>query len=232
MAKLEKSGIKRIVTIYAVLIIEAVITFIAAGRIDLPRVWAYFGLVTVCQSLVFVIMFILFPQMVEVVNARGEIKINKWWDMIFAIFFSLSTIILIPAVIGLDVGRFGWSYLNEWWMVVGIVFLLGSVFLAEWALIENKFFETAVRIQKERGHKVISTGPYSIIRHPGYVAMIFLYFSFPLIAGSFYSLFLSSFTALLLVIRTALEDKTLKMELDGYTEYTKRVKYRLLPGIW
>ena len=78
MAKLERSGIVRIVTICAAIVIESVITFIAAGRVDLPRVWAYFGIVIVCQFFIFVLMFARFPQMIEVVNARGEIKFNKW----------------------------------------------------------------------------------------------------------------------------------------------------------
>jgi len=232
MAKLERSGIKRIVTIYAVMIFEAVITFISAGRVDLPRVWTYFGIVTVCQSLIFVLMFVRFPQMVEVVNARGEIKATKTWDKIIMILYSLFTLILIPLITGLDIGRFNWSYLNEWSMVVGIVFLLGSMFVSEWALLSNKFFEPAVRIQKERGQYVVTTGPYAIIRHPGYTAMIFLYASFPLIAGSLYGFLVSLLTAILFVIRTALEDKTLQQELEGYIDYTKRVKYRLVPGIW
>jgi len=232
MAKLERSGIKRILTIYIVLIIEAVITFIAAGRIDLPRIWTYFGIVIVCQSLVFVIMFTRFPQMTEVVNARGEIKTVKTWDKIFTFLFSLSTILLTPIIAGLDVGRFNWSYLNSWWMALGIVFFLGSMFVTEWALLENKFFEPTVRIQKERGQYVVSTGPYAIVRHPGYLGMIFLYFSFPLIIGSLYALFVSLFVALLLVVRTALEDKTLQEELEGYVDYTKKVKYRLIPGMW
>ncbi|MCX5725798.1 MAG: isoprenylcysteine carboxylmethyltransferase family protein [Candidatus Saganbacteria bacterium] len=232
MAKLERSGIKRILTIYIVLIIEAMITFIAGGRIDLPRVWTYFGIVIVFQSFVFVLMIIRFPQMVEVVNARGEIKAVKTWDKIFALLFSLSTIILMPIIAGLDVGRFNWSYLNVWWMALGIIFFLGSMLITEWALFENKFFELAVRIQKERGQYVVSTGPYAIVRHPGYLGMIFLYFSFPLVIGSLYALFVSLFVALLLVARTALEDKTLQEELEGYVDYTKKVKYRLMPGIW
>ncbi len=232
MAKLERSGIIRILTIYSAIVFGAIILFVAAGRIDLPRAWTYFGMVIVCQTLVFILVFTRFPEMIEVINARGEMKMPKTWDKIFAALYALSTIILMPLIAGLDVGRYNWSYLSEWWMIPGIAFFLFAMFLAEWTLIENKFFEVGVRIQKERGHKVVSTGPYAFVRHPGYVAFIFLYFSLPLVVGSFYALSMSLVTALLIVIRTALEDKTLHQELEGYVDYAQKVKYRLLPGVW
>jgi len=230
--KLTRSGYRRIIIIYLAMLFNAILFFAAAGRIDLPRAWAYIIIIALLQTVIFILMFTRFPEMAEVVNARGEMKMPKVWDKLFALFYTIITIILLPLITGLDVGRSSWSSLNIWWMVPGIIFLLFAMFFSTWALLENKFFELGVRVQKERGQKVISTGPYAIVRHPGYIAFIFLYFSFPLIVGSFYALFASLFTALLLVIRTSLEDATLQKELDGYVEYTKKTKYRLIPFIW
>ena len=230
--KLTRSGYKRIVTIYLAMLFNVVLFFAAAGRLDLFRAWAYFILLALLQTFIFILMIIRFPEMAEVVNARGEMKMPKAWDKLFALFYVLAAIILLPLIAGLDVGRYGWSELNIWWMVPGIISMLFAMFLSEWALIENKFFELGVRVQKERGQKVVSTGPYAIVRHPGYFAFIFLYFSFPLIVGSFYALFASLVTALLLVVRTALEDATLQKELEGYVEHTKKTRYRLIPLIW
>ncbi|MFA4966658.1 MAG: isoprenylcysteine carboxylmethyltransferase family protein [Candidatus Margulisiibacteriota bacterium] len=230
--KLTSSGYKRIIVIYLVMLLNAVLFFAAAGRIDLMRAWVYFIVIMLCQTFFFILLFTRFPEMAEVVNARGEMKMPKVWDKLFAVFYSIVTMILIPIIAGLDVGRYNWSELNIWWMVAGVISLLFAMFLSEWALMENKFFELGVRIQKERGQKVVSTGPYAIVRHPGYIAFILLYFSFPMIVGSFYALFASLFTALLFVIRTALEDATLQKELEGYVEYTKKARYRLIPLIW
>jgi len=230
--KLTRSGYRRIIVIYLAMFFNAVLFFAAVGRINLLRAWIYFIVLALCQTFIFILMFTRFPEMAEVVNARGEMKMTKVWDKVFALFYTLITIILMPIIAGLDVGRYNWSYLNIWWIVPGVIFLFFAMFLSEWALLENKFFELGVRIQKERGQKVVSTGPYAVVRHPGYIAFILLYFSFPLIVGSFYALFASLFTALLLVIRTALEDATLQKELDGYVEYTKKTRYRLIPLIW
>lgn len=230
--KLTKSGYRRIIVIYGSMIWNAALFFAAAGRMDIPRAWFYFTLNFAVMSFIFLLFLIRFPQMAEVVNARGEVKISKGWDRIFVILYALTTLLIMPVLAGLDVGRFGWSHLDLWWLAVGTVFFCFAMFVSEWALLENKFFETTVRIQKEREQKVISTGPYAIVRHPGYIAFIFLYFAFPLVVGSFYTLFASAATALLLIIRAALEDSTLQRELPGYIDYTKKTKYRLIPLVW
>ena len=111
------------------------------------------------------------------------------------------------------------------------MFILGSV-LIHWAMLVNRHFESSVRIQKDRGHRVITTGPYRIVRHPGYVGAILFGISTPLIIGSVYGLIPGGIAVILLIIRTSLEDKLLRNELNGYVEYTKRVRYRLVPGLW
>ena len=101
-----------------------------------------------------------------------------------------------------------------------------------WALWVNRFFSSVVRIQTDRGHKVVRNGPYRFVRHPGYAAGIVSLISLPLVLGSMWGLIPAGLMVLLLIIRTHLEDTTLQKELAGYVDYTKRVRYRLLPWIW
>jgi len=99
-------------------------------------------------------------------------------------------------------------------------------------MISNIYFSTAVRIQYDRGHTVASGGPYCYIRHPGYLGMIIYHLSTPIILGSLWALIPASLTVTLFIIRTLLEDNTLKNKLEGYKEYAERVEYRLMPGVW
>jgi protein-S-isoprenylcysteine O-methyltransferase Ste14 len=100
------------------------------------------------------------------------------------------------------------------------------------AMYMNRFFSMTVRIQTERGHTVVDTGPYGTVRHPGYVGMLLFYAAVPFVLGSRWALVPAVFTVMLLIVRTALEDRTLRAELPGYTDYAARVHYRLLPGVW
>ena len=101
-----------------------------------------------------------------------------------------------------------------------------------WAEAVNKFFEPTVRIQTDRGHRVIDTGPYAIVRHPGYVSGFLVFIGMPLCLGSLWALIPAVLVCLLLVVRTIWEDQTLREELAGYEEYAQRVRYRLIPGVW
>ena len=104
--------------------------------------------------------------------------------------------------------------------------------LTIWAMASNRFFYSVVRIERERGHTVATSGPYGYVRHPGYVGGILFDLVTPLFLGSLWSFLPAGFTVCVLVVRTALEDRTLRAGLDGYEEYARRVRYRLLPGIW
>ena len=96
----------------------------------------------------------------------------------------------------------------------------------------NKFFSSAVRIQKDRGHTVISTGPYRFVRHPGYVGLCVFTLAEPLALGSWWAFIPGGLATILVIVRTVLEGRTLQAELPGYKEYAARVRYRLLPGVW
>jgi protein-S-isoprenylcysteine O-methyltransferase Ste14 len=104
--------------------------------------------------------------------------------------------------------------------------------ISVWALIANKFFSAVVRIQKERGHTVVTTGPYRFVRHPGYAGGVIAYLATPLALGTLWAYLPMGLILCALALRTALEDRTLQDELPGYAEYAARVRYRLLPGIW
>ncbi len=169
----------------------------------------------------------------ELINqrARGIRKDTKSWDKIL-----MPTAVLISyvqfVIIGLDVGRFQWSSLGIYFAVLGAALYIIVAFFSGWVVITNPYFEPTVRIQKDRDHKVITTGPYKIVRHPGYLASILFPISISLIIGSVIGLIPAAINILLIIIRTLLEDKTLINELEGYPEYVKKTKYRLVPGIW
>ena len=156
---------------------------------------------------------------------------EKPWDRLLAplVAFGYG---LIPVVAGLD-ARFGWSSpFNLPMKTLSLVVILAGYVLGSYALIENRFFTSIVRIQTERGHQVVSSGPYRWIRHPGYAGTLLAFLATPVLLDSRWAFLPAVLLTVVLVIRTALEDKVLQDELAGYADYAKRVRYRLLPGVW
>ncbi len=142
------------------------------------------------------------------------------------------TAIAIPITAGLD-ARFGPSVqFSATIKIIAMTLFLAGWALGSYALIMNRFFSGMVRIQKDRGQHVVDSGPYRYVRHPGYAGGLMTYISTPLLLDSLWSLIPIVLTITLLIIRTALEDKTLQEKLEGYREYTHKVHYRLIPGIW
>ena len=153
------------------------------------------------------------------------------WDKILAPLVGVGGD-LILLVVGLD-ALYGWSPAFGLTVnLVALVAILAGFVLASYALIENRFFSGMVRIQTERGHQVISTGPYRWVRHPGYAGALLTYLATPFFLDSRWALLAVLFFAVIIVIRTRLEDSTLQALLPGYREYAHRVRHRLLPGIW
>jgi protein-S-isoprenylcysteine O-methyltransferase Ste14 len=115
-------------------------------------------------------------------------------------------------------------------VAAGFVLLVSA--LSVWAMASNRFFSGTVRIQADRGHTVVDGGPYGFVRHPGYLAWCISAPAIPLMLGSLWALIPSLLGMCALVLRTSLEDRTLRKELPGYEDYARRVRYRLLPGVW
>jgi protein-S-isoprenylcysteine O-methyltransferase Ste14 len=159
-------------------------------------------------------------------------KDQKYWDkLLMSVFFiAIIGLYLIP---GFDVMRYEWSEpLPEWIRILAMLIHLPCFLLLGWVMRENTFLSQVVKIDKKRGHKVVTTGPYALVRHPMYTVVIVLLFAVPVALGSRFALILAVFLTLLLITRTYLEDRTLHAELDGYPEYAKQTRYRLIPGIW
>jgi protein-S-isoprenylcysteine O-methyltransferase Ste14 len=161
----------------------------------------------------------------------GQQADAKRWDKV------LSSLLVFgggaaPLVVGLD-ERFGWTPDLSLPVKVGsLAVILAGYLLSSYALVENQFFSGVVRIQTDRGHYVVSGGPYAWVRHPGYAGGLLIYLATPLFLDSLWAYLPALVLLGLLVVRTRLEDKTLMAELDGYSEYADLVRYRLLPGIW
>ena len=135
-------------------------------------------------------------------------------------------------VAGLD-HRFAWtSWFPQWLQVVALLVGILGLVLGSWAMVENRFFSAVVRIQQDRDHTVCRSGPYRWIRHPGYAGGVVWFLITPVVFNSAWAFIPSLVSAIFTVVRTALEDKTLRAELPGYQEYCNRTRYRLLPGIW
>ena len=201
------------------------VLFGSAGRWDLPFFWAFLGVVVV-----FLLAFRLLTdpglQQERVGHGSGRSR-SRAFRLALAPF-----VLGLLVVAGLDAGRFHWSAVPFGVQVAGLVGLAAALSLMLWAMAVNRFFSPAIYIQSERGHHVITGGPYRFIRHPGYLAMA-LIFGFGVLAlGSWWALLPAAGYALLILNRAAREDRFLQAELPGYAEYAKRVHYRVLPGVW
>lgn len=222
----KKNIFKRSIQVLMSIFLISALLFISAGKINFIYAWIYIAL----SIMVIIINLFIFPD--ELIAERGRSKDNvETWDKI------LTRLIMLPflslyIVAGLDI-RFGWSpKLDIWIHITGLaLFLLGNA-IVSWAMVSNPYFSTAVCIQHDRNHSVSKGGPYKYIRHPGYLGMIIYYIATPLFLGSLWSFIPAFLTSILFIIRTALEDNTLKNKLDGYANYALKVRYRIIPGIW
>lgn len=207
------------------------VLFTSAGHSDIPRARYFFIITFIYLIASNIVLYKLNP---ELLVQRLKIKRegSKTWDEVLVRVSNLTAMLLIPAVAGLDIGRYHWSSLGWSYTYLGIVLLVVSSVLINWAMIVNPYFEPTVRIQEERAHRVIASGPYAIVRHPGYLSGILWLASVPLILGSLYSFVPFGLYTALMSLRTYLEDKTLQDELEGYKEYAEKVRYRLFPLIW
>lgn len=212
-----------------VLLLQATILFTAAGSVSWIWAWVYLGISVASLVINGTIMLRTSP---ETIAERGRLGKSERWDKLVSGAWALALFLVVPLSAGLD-ARFGWTRrLGPEWNVGGALLLSLGLGLAAWAMIANAYFSTAVRIQSERGHRVCRSGPYRVVRHPGYLGFVLQSLGTPLTLGSLGSLIPGIAAAVLMTVRTVLEDRFLQFRLPGYSEYAKEVRYRLVPRVW
>ncbi len=208
-------------------LVLAAILFGFAGRLDWAGGWIYLAMT-------------LFIQVTKALVLSPELRAErsqpregtKRWDLVLSTSMALWGPLILYVVAALD-ARYGWTaQLPVAVIVLATLVALISALSITWAMRSNPFFSSTVRIQEERGHQVVSAGPYRLVRHPGYLGVAIHDLAMPLVFGSLWAYIPVALLLIIIVIRTALEDRTLQAELPGYREYAQTVRYRLLPGVW
>ena len=203
--------------------------FLPAGRLNWIEAWAFLGVFFVSLICMRVWMVRHNPALI---TERSSVAANvEGWDKVV---MSIHPVLLFGMLVvaALDVGRFGWSSTPPMLRVLGWVGLAVALVIVWWVMAVNPFASRWVRIQRDRGHEVITVGPYKYVRHPMYVGTILFAASAPLALGSWWAVIPGTASAILFIVRTALEDRTLVAKLPGYRDYANRVRARLLPGVW
>jgi protein-S-isoprenylcysteine O-methyltransferase Ste14 len=207
------------------LFLTAVALFASAGTIAIPAFWIYLAIF----AAVFVSAFLwLDPDLLRERARPGGRRPPLALRLFSGVLF------LHWIVAGLDRGRFHWSdNVPPWLQALGVLALIAGYGLAFWAMTVNRFFSSVVRIQTDRGHVVVTTGPYAGVRHPGYTAGIIIMVASGIALGSWLSaLVLIVLSVPFLLYRVVTEDRVLRAELPGYSDYAARVRWRLFPGLW
>jgi protein-S-isoprenylcysteine O-methyltransferase Ste14 len=231
VSSLNRFGIRSIVVQSISLIIGLVVLFVSAGTLAWINAWIYASLVSIYWVVSTVVLARVNPEML---NARGSVvkQGTKCFDKVWVAIYPILTFGNL-VIMGFDVVRFQWSFMPFWLTYyIGIFMFIVVSPLALWAMAVNKFFEWTARIQDDRQQYVCTSGPYKIMRHPGYSGLIISILAYPLILGAWWGFVLSGILTIIIVIRTAKEDSMLQNELQGYREYANQVKYRLIPFVW
>jgi protein-S-isoprenylcysteine O-methyltransferase Ste14 len=219
-----------IISTISSLLILVLCLFLPAGTWAWTRGWLFLGVLLASSTLLTLYLLRVNPDVIAGRVNRHERP--RRWDLLLGLLVALPAMLAIPIVAALDDGRYHWSRLPWWGCALGYALLLAGIAGLTWAQAVNKFFEPSVRLQTDRGHRVIDTGPYAIIRHPGYAFGFAFFLGIPLALGSLWGLIPAMIMSGFVVVRTVLEDRTLQDELPGYNEYAERVRYRLIPGVW
>lgn len=228
--KLNCDGIRGMAREFVIILVHFAVLLVSAGTICWVNAWVCIGLGLLYQLVSTVLLLRINPQ---ILNERGKLiqENTKRFDKFFvALYVPLS--LMVSLIAGLDAVRYEWSRMSLGLNIFGIALYGLASLLGFWAVAVNPHFEMSVRIQDDRDHRVCTSGPYKIVRHPGYAAWILGATSYTLILGSWWALISVAAPAILFVIRTALEDRTLRGELAGYEEYTEITRYRLIPFVW
>jgi protein-S-isoprenylcysteine O-methyltransferase Ste14 len=223
---------KIIAGFFTVVLLPLVILFLAAGRLDWWEAWV--------MAVVFAVTTILSRALLILKHPDLAVERSKWtestdtytWDKKLMPIIAIYGPLMVYIAAGLDKRWNGSPTLPVSLEIAAFVIIVLGYTFSAWALIANRFFSAIVRIQKERGHVVVSDGPYRIVRHPGYSGGLIGNLMIPLALGTLWAYIPAGLTMLAIIVRTSLEDKVLQAKLPGYTEYVQKTRYRLLPGIW
>lgn len=225
-------GWKMVVRFLIYVVLLPFVLFIAAGRLDWTMAWVYIGIHIAFTIISRLIVYRLNPDTLVERGRSMQAEDTAVGDRLMVVIVGLIGPLAIWTIAGLD-DRFGWSpdlsFLTQGIALLGVVF---GYALGTWAMVTNAFFSAVVRIQEDRDHRVVTSGPYRIIRHPAYAGGVVSSIAMPLMLGSFWALIPAGIALIFLVIRTKNEDKMLMEELPGYTDFAQQTRYRLVPGIW
>lgn len=206
----------------------ALALFLPAGTIYWIQGWIYITIMIIFSATFITYLTKKDP---ELLKARAKTKTTESWDKKLGII-STPFFILLYILPGFDAVRFQWSNLPFYISLIGFIVMFLAVFLFFLVSRENTYLSRVVEIQEERGHRVITTGPYRIVRHPMYLSVIILYTSHCFALGSLFSLIPCIFVVIVIILRTIRENKMLNEQLEGYKEYAQKTRYKLIPGIW
>jgi protein-S-isoprenylcysteine O-methyltransferase Ste14 len=213
------------------LVVLAALLFVAAGDWDWPQAWAYL-LETAVASLAFIAWLgRTDPALLESRLASGFHPDQGWWDRVFLCCGGLALVAWL-VLAGLDAHRFHWSHTPLWAQGLGAGLIALCMVLVALVFRANSFAAPQVRIQAERQQRVVTTGPYSIVRHPMYSAAFFYFLGVPLLLGSCWALLPVPLFVAGFGVRAIGEERVLRAALPGYAAYAEMVRFRLIPGLW
>jgi protein-S-isoprenylcysteine O-methyltransferase Ste14 len=228
----KSSSLKQLIISFFYLLLFPAILFLLAGDWQWPEGWAFSLIFCVLSFLAVLYLYVKDPDLLNERFGSPIQKNQKAWDKLLLMIFLLGFWTWY-AIMPLDARRFHWSPLFPLWSrLFGAAVFVVAFYLLFSALRENTFAAPVVKMQRERGQKVIFTGPYAIVRHPMYTGGTLLFIGGPLLLGSVFGLLVGALLIVILVVRIFGEEKMLHQELAGYTEYTKKVRSRLIPFLF
>ncbi len=231
--KLKKSAliIRTVVMLVLVLVLIPILPLLISDRWDWWQAWVMAAVFILCFIISRILAARRNPGIIEERAHYGQHDNTPVWDKILSPLVAFGSVFILLTA-GLD-ALYGCSARFSLALeLFGLVLILSGCLLSSYAFIVNAFFSGTVRIQQERGHIVVSGGPYRWVRHPGYIGGLVSNLGMPLLLDSAWAFIPVVIFGVFFIMRTRLEDRFLQTNLPGYREYAQKVRYRLLPGIW
>ena len=211
-------------------VVFSTMLFLAAGTVAWPAAWAFLAIITAVMVVYGIIIVRMHPDLIE--ERHHPPAGAKKWDKPLVVIIGVIGPVALLLLAGLD-RRFHWSPpATAAAQIAGLVLVAAGGSLSNYAVAANRFFSALVRIQHDRGHHVVDTGPYRYVRHPSYAGSMMYMIGMSVALSSRAALLAAIVISLVLAVRTSLEDRTLQAELAGYAQYARRVRFRLVPGLW